>query len=106
VAGLNSVGWRQVVFMAIARFFTICVIVAKPVSPTVFNRLTRGTGLKALVGYRKPRHKGGSVHVVTPNRLQRQFEPAAPNERWVTDITYVKTREGWLYLTVVVDLFS
>jgi putative transposase len=74
--------------------------------PNRVYRLMRGEGLKAQVGYRKPRHKGGSVHVVTPNRLQRQFEPAAPNERWVTDITYVKTHEGWLYLAVVVDLFS
>jgi putative transposase len=39
--------------------------------------------------------------------LQRQFNPDAPDdERWVTDITYIRTHEGWLYLVVVVDLFS
>ncbi|EMF25823.1 Integrase catalytic subunit containing protein [Citrobacter freundii GTC 09479] len=43
---------------------------------------------------------------MTPNRLQRQFNPEAPDERWVTDITYIRTHEGWLYLAIVVDLFS
>jgi len=43
---------------------------------------------------------------VTPNILQRQFNPQAPNESWVTDITYIRTHEGWLYLAVVLDLFS
>lgn len=45
-------------------------------------------------------------NVVTPNVLQRQFHPEAPNESWVTDITHIRTHEGWLYLAVVVDLFS
>ncbi|HEY9036826.1 MAG TPA: IS3 family transposase [Pseudomonadales bacterium] len=69
-------------------------------------RLMRKEGLKAQVGYRKPRYRTGSVHVVTPNRLQRQFNTGSPNEAWVTDITYIRTHEGWLYLAVVVDLFS
>ncbi len=43
---------------------------------------------------------------MSPNRLQRQFNPDAPDERWVTDITYIRTHEGWLYLAVVVDLFT
>ena len=66
----------------------------------------RRAGLKAQVGYRKPRHRSGVANIVTPNRLQRQFNPSAPNEAWVTDITFIKTHEGWLYLAVVVDLFS
>ena len=40
------------------------------------------------------------------NLLDRQFEAAAPNQKWTADITYVATREGWLYLAVVMDLFS
>ncbi len=36
----------------------------------------------------------------------KQFNPEAPDERWVTDITYIRIHEGWLYLAVVVDLFS
>jgi len=63
-------------------------------------------GLKAQVGYRKPRHRGGVSHIVVPNRLQRQFNPIAQDEAWVTDITHIRTHEGWLYLAVVVDLFS
>ncbi len=43
---------------------------------------------------------------VSPNLLNREFEVAAPNEVWTTDITYVWTLEGWLYVAVVIDLFS
>ena len=43
---------------------------------------------------------------VAPNRLQRDFTAERPNQRWVTDITYVWTWEGWRYLAVVMDLFS
>lgn len=74
--------------------------------PNRVHRLMRQAGLKAQVGYRKPRYKSGEAHVVVPNRLQRQFEPEAPDQAWVTDITYIRTHEGWLYLAVVVDLFS
>jgi transposase InsO family protein len=43
---------------------------------------------------------------ISPNRLDRQFDVAAPNQVWTTDITYVWTLEGWLYVAIVVDLFS
>lgn len=43
---------------------------------------------------------------MSPNKLQRQFNLDDPNERWVTDITYIRLLEGWLYFAVVVDLFS
>ena len=42
----------------------------------------------------------------SPNVLDRQFNPAQPNQAWVTDITYIRTRSGWLYLAVVLDLFA
>ena len=45
-------------------------------------------------------------HPVAPNVLDRDFDPAEPNASWVADVTYVPTREGWLYLAVVIDLFS
>ena len=45
-------------------------------------------------------------HPVAENVLDREFDPAEPNVSWVADVTYVPTREGWLYLAVVVDLFS
>jgi putative transposase len=43
---------------------------------------------------------------VAPNVLERDFSPDKPNSTWATDITYVWTGEGWLYLAVVLDLFS
>jgi putative transposase len=43
---------------------------------------------------------------IAPNTLNRQFEAAQPNKAWVTDVTYVWTAEGWLYLAVMLDLCS
>ena len=45
-------------------------------------------------------------HPVAPNLLARDFSPDKPNSTWATDITYVWTAEGWLYLAVMLDLFS
>ncbi len=70
------------------------------------HKLMKDSGLKSQVGYRKPRHKPGPENVVVPNRLNREFDVQKPNYAWVTDITYIRTHEGWLYLAVVVDLFS
>jgi putative transposase len=50
--------------------------------------------------------KSDSSHPVAPNELARDFAATRPNERWVTDITYVWTNEGWAYLAVLLDLFS
>lgn len=43
---------------------------------------------------------------VAPNLLARNFEASAPNQRWVGDITYLRTPEGWLYLAAILDLHS
>jgi putative transposase len=43
---------------------------------------------------------------ISPNHLNRQFDVTAPNKVWATDITYVWTLEGWLYVAIVIDLFS
>lgn len=43
---------------------------------------------------------------VAPNVLNRQFWALSPNEKWVSDITYIATREGWLYLATVLDIYS
>ena len=48
----------------------------------------------------------GHTLPVADNLLNRQFTAEAPNRKWTADITYVHTREGWLYLAVVLDLFS
>ena len=48
----------------------------------------------------------GKPSVLIPNLLQRQFTVTRPNATWVTDITFIRTWQGWLYLAVVMDLFS
>lgn len=70
-------------------------------------RLMRKAGIAAKTK-RKFRHTTDSNHdrPVAPNILQRQFDSERPNESWVSDITYIPTREGWLYLAVVLDLYS
>jgi putative transposase len=46
------------------------------------------------------------AHPIAPNVLERNFDVELPNTAWVTDVTYVWTHEGWLYLAVILDLFS
>jgi len=69
-------------------------------------RIMRANNIKALHGYRAPRYARGVPALLTPNTLQRGFTVHRPNHVWVTDITYVRTWEGWLYLAVVMDLYS
>lgn len=45
-------------------------------------------------------------HAPAPNLLARDFSTSRPNEKWVSDVTYIPTREGWLLLAVILDLFS
>ena len=70
-------------------------------------RLMRESGLCARLPKRF-RKTTDSSHwrPVAPNLVQRQFFPKTPNETWAADITYIRTWEGWLYLAVVIDLFS
>ncbi len=69
-------------------------------------RLMRENRLRALHGYRTRRWSIGTPAVLIPNLLQRQFTATRPNKAWVTDITYIRTWQGWVYLAVVMDLFS
>jgi putative transposase len=60
---------------------------------------------------KRPRHRTITTHSepgaqVAPNRLQRDFSANQPNIKWVADTTYIWTAEGWLFLAVVLDLFS
>ena len=66
----------------------------------------REANLRALHGYRTRRWAAGKPAILIPNLLQRQFTATHPNTAWVTDITYIRTWQGWLYLAVVLDLFS
>ena len=69
--------------------------------------LMRLNGLRP-VWRRKFIHTTDSKHTmaVSPNVLNRQFEQTQPNQAWVCDITYSRTRSGWLYLAAVLDLYS
>jgi transposase InsO family protein len=71
------------------------------------ERAMRSLGLHA-----RPRRRfrittaANPTHRVEPNVLEREFVANRPNERWVTDITYVSTDEGWCYLAAILDLYS
>ena len=76
-------------------------------SPNRVARLARSAGIRAQIGYkRRPGKYGGKPSVVVDNTLSRQFDVDAPDLFWVTDITYIKTYEGYSYLAVVIDLYS
>ena len=62
--------------------------------------------IRAQRGYKKPGYKYTKPAVAAPNRLEQQFTVDKPDLAWVTDITYIRTYQGWLYLAVVMDLFS
>lgn len=74
------------------------------------KRIARLMRLKGIVGQRKHRkvRTTNSRHdyPVAPNLLNRGFQAEQANQKWVADFTYIPTREGWLYLAVVLDLFS
>ena len=70
------------------------------------ERLMRGQALKA-----RPRRRGlpadrGQRSMIADNVLDRQFHADTPNQKWVADFTYIWTAEGWLYVAVVLDLYS
>jgi putative transposase len=71
------------------------------------RRLMRDLGLKAKAP-RRYKVTTDSRHgfSVAPNLLNRNFDVKEPNKVWAADITYVRTLEGWLYLAVIIDLFS
>jgi len=70
-------------------------------------RLMRANGLNA-----RPRKKfrvttiSGHKHEPAPNVVNREFRPQRPNQVWASDATYIATAEGWLYLFVIIDLYS
>lgn len=76
-------------------------------SPNRTYRLMSSNRMRALIGYKKRRQgKYGLPAVTAENRLEQDFEVSKPDKVWVSDITYIRTIEGWLYLAVVIDLFS
>jgi putative transposase len=71
-------------------------------------RLMRLHGIAALSRrkYRPVTTKRQPGAIPAPNRLNQDFSALTPNQKWVSDFTYIETGEGWLYLAVVLDLFS
>lgn len=69
-------------------------------------KIMRQNKLKAQIGYKRHYVKGGKTATVADNLLDREFNPTTPNKYWVSDITYVRTYEGFLYVATVIDLFS
>jgi putative transposase len=75
--------------------------------PNRAARLAQIAGVRARIGYKKrPGKYGGKPSLVVDNMLDRQFDVEVPDKAWVTDITYIRTHEGFAYLAVVLDLFS
>ena len=75
------------------------------------HRIARLMKQKGLCGRQKGRHRVQTTdsnhdHPIAPNRLAEAPKATAPNQLWVADITYIETREGWLYLAGVLDLYS
>lgn len=69
-------------------------------------KIMRLNNLRAQIGYKRQYIKGGKPSRIAENVLARDFAPDAPNTAWVSDITYVRTYEGFLYVATVIDLFS
>lgn len=77
-------------------------------SRSTVERLMREHGIRSK---RKRRFRVATTdskhaHPIAGNHLARDFEPSKPNQKWSADITYIPTKEGWLYLAVILDLFS
>lgn len=77
-------------------------------SRATIERLMRENGIRSKRRRRFRVVTTDSKHSlpVAQNHLAQQFEPTKPNEKWSADITYIPTKEGWLYLAVILDLFS
>jgi transposase InsO family protein len=82
----------------------------KDLVPCSENRIARLMRLHKLRAKQSKRFrtttKRNRKHRAAPNVLQRDFKADRPNQKWLTDITYIPTQEGWLYLAAVLDLYA
>ena len=69
-------------------------------------RIMKANRIKGITIRKRPRYRAGTPSLLAPNRLDREFTVDAPNTVWATDITYIRTWQGWLYLAAVMDLYS
>ena len=75
------------------------------------NRIARLMKQEGLCGRQKKRYRVQTTdsnhdHPIAPNHLAQAPKATAPNQLWVADITYIETKEGWLYLAAILDLYS
>ena len=78
-----------------------------PCSENRIARLMRLRGLRAKQSKRfKTTTKRNKAHPVAPNLLKRDFVADRPNQKWLSDISYIPTQEGWLYLAAILDLYT
>ncbi len=83
-------------------------VLGRAINEKRVRRLMRQAGLQSRM---RPRFRvvttdSKHTHPVAPNVLGREFKASAPNQKWLADLTYVPTAEGWLYLALILDLFS
>ncbi len=80
----------------------------RPVNHKRIGRLMREHDLRSRKrrAFRVRTTDSKHAHPIAPNVLKRDFEATAPNQKWLADLTYVPTAEGWLYLALVLDLFA
>mgnify|MGYP001432765587 FL=1 len=70
-------------------------------------KIMKNNSIATVRGYKRHKSYGrGGPQIVPPNHLNREFIVNTPDTCWVTDITYIRTWQGWLYLAVVLDLYS
>jgi transposase InsO family protein len=89
----------------------LCVTLQRQGTPCGHNRVARLMRLHQMAALRRRKYYPRTTHrepgvTPAPNRLNQDFSAAMPNQKWVSDFTYIETGEGWLYLAVVLDLFS
>jgi transposase InsO family protein len=82
--------------------------VEQPINEKRIGRLMRQHGLQSRKRrrFRVVTTDSRHGHAVAPNVLAREFAATAPNQKWLADLTYVPTAEGWLYLALILDLYS
>lgn len=80
----------------------------RPVNHKRIGRLMRKHDLRSRKrrAFRIQTTDSKHAHPIAPNVLERDFKATAPNQKWLADLTYVPTAEGWLYLALVLDLFA
>jgi len=78
-----------------------------PISRSLIARIMKKHGIRSVHAKKfKVTTDSKHKHPVANNVLNRDFQAERPGQKWVSDITYIHTKEGWLYLTIMLDLFD